>query len=444
MKNYPHIGIQIPEILLPREGIDLTKWAVIACDQFTSEPEYWHKVEEIVGEAPSTLNLVLPEVYLEEPDVPQRVQKIQQTMRDYLEQGIFTSREGFIYVERTVGGKTRKGLLLALDLEHYDYNKGASSLIRATEGTILERLPPRMKIREGAPLELPHILVLIDDPEGSVIEPLTAQKERLTPLYDFDLMLGSGHLSGYALEDANLERGVVAALENLAHPESFTAKYGIPQDSPVLLFAMGDGNHSLATAKAIWEKIKGTVGMEHPARYALVEIENVHDSGLLFEPIHRLLFGLQKDIFAEMRAYYGENYAYRPAANREEMAARVASKASGASEAEGKHLIGVVTSQGFGTLEIANPASNLPVGTLQAFLDEFLKVGGAEKIDYVHGDETVARLGAQEGNIGFFLPGMDKSDLFKTVILDGALPRKTFSMGEAHEKRFYMEARRIA
>ncbi|HEB64367.1 MAG TPA: DUF1015 domain-containing protein, partial [Chloroflexi bacterium] len=368
MKNYPHIGIQIPEILLPREGIDLTKWAVIACDQFTSEPEYWHKVEEIVGEAPSTLNLVLPEVYLEEPDVPQRVQKIQQTMRDYLEQGIFTSREGFIYVERTVGGKTRKGLLLALDLEHYDYNKGASSLIRATEGTILERLPPRMKIREGAPLELPHILVLIDDPEGTVIEPLTAQKERLTPLYDFDLMLGSGHLSGYAVEDADLERGVVAALENLAHPESFTAKYGIPQDSPVLLFAMGDGNHSLATAKAIWEKIKGTVGMEHPARYALVEIENVHDSGLLFEPIHRLLFGLQKDIFAEMRAWYGENYAYRPAANQEEMAARVASKASGASEAEGKHLIGVVPSQGFGTLEIANPASNLPVGTLQAFL----------------------------------------------------------------------------
>ncbi len=438
MKNYAHIGIQIPEILLPREGIDLTKWAVIACDQFTSEPEYWSKVEEIVGGAPSTLNLVLPEVYLEEPDVPQRVQKIQQTMRAYLEQGIFTSREGFIYVERTVDGKTRKGILLALDLEKYDYNKGASSLIRATEGTILERLPPRMKIREGAPLELPHILVLIDDPEGTVIEPLTAHKADLTPLYDFDLMLGSGHLSGYAVEDPALERGVVAALENLARPEIFTAKYGIPADSPVLLFAMGDGNHSLATAKAIWEKIKGQVGMEHPARYALVEIENVHDTGLLFEPIHRVLFGLQSDIFAEMQTYYGGNYAYRPAANREEMEARIRAGA------DGKHIIGVVTAQGFGSLEISDPASNLPVGTLQAFLDEFLKVGGAQKIDYVHGGDTVARLGAQEGNIGFFLPGMDKSDLFKTVILDGALPRKTFSMGEAHEKRFYMEARRIA
>jgi len=438
MKNFPHIGIQIPDILLPREGIDLSKWAVIACDQFTSEPEYWRQVETIVGQAPSTLNLVLPEVYLEAPDVPQRVQRIQQTMRAYLKQGVFTERQGFIYVERTVEGKTRKGLLLALDLEQYDYNKGASSLIRATEGTILERLPPRMKIREGAPLELPHILVLIDDPEDAVIGPLSARKGTLPRLYDFDLMLGSGHLSGYAVDDPALERGVVTALEHLARPETFSAKYGIPEEAPVLLFAMGDGNHSLATAKAIWEKIKGQVGMEHPARYALVEIENVHDDGLLFEPIHRLLFGLQRDIFAEMQAYYGANYAYRPAADRDEMAARVKAGASGS------HIIGVVTSQGFGTLEISSPTSNLPVGTLQAFLDGFLKNGGAQKIDYVHGEDTVARLGAQAGNIGFFLPGMDKSDLFKTVILDGALPRKTFSMGEAHEKRFYMEARRIA
>ncbi|RMF43266.1 MAG: DUF1015 domain-containing protein [Anaerolineae bacterium] len=438
MKNFNHIGLQIPDILLPREGIDLHKWAVIACDQFTSEPEYWQKVESIVGDAPSTLNLVLPEVYLENDDVPQRVQKIQQTMRDYLEQGIFTSREGIIYVERTVDGKTRKGIVVALDLEHYDYNKGATSLIRATEGTILERLPPRMKIREGAPLEFPHILVLIDDPEGTVIEPLSNQKERLTPVYDFDLMLGSGHLSGYAVQDAELERGVVAALENLAQPEAFAAKYGLPADTPVLLYAMGDGNHSLATAKAIWEKIKPQVGMNHPARYALVEIENVHDDGLLFEPIHRVLFNLQKDIFAEMQAWYGENYAYRPAADEAEMHARVKAGNSG------RHVIGVVSPQGFGTIEIANPTSNLPVGTLQAFLDAFLKQGGAEKIDYVHGDAPVTRLGSQPGNIGFFLPGMDKSDLFKTVILDGALPRKTFSMGEAHEKRFYMEARRIA
>lgn len=438
MKNFDSIGVQIADVLLPKAGIDLQKWATIACDQFTSEPEYWQQVSEIVGNAPSTLNLVFPEVYLEDGDSSQRIEKIQQTMRDYVAQGLFETLPHLLYVERTVEGKTRKGLILALDLEKYDYNKGATSLIRATEGTIIERLPPRMKIRQGALLELPHILVLIDDPKGTVIEPLTAKKEHLTPRYDFDLMMDSGHLSGYVVEDTNLEFQVVAALKELARPEVFAAKYGLPEDTPVLLFAMGDGNHSLATAKAIWEKIKPQVGMNHPARYALVEIENVHDSGLAFEPIHRVLFDLQRDIFADMQAFYGDRYAYRPAANEAEMRARVTQGASG------QHVIGVITPEGFGTLEIAEPSSNLPVGTLQAFLDDFIKTGGAVKIDYVHGDDTVVRLGKQPGHIGFFLPGMDKSDLFKTVILDGALPRKTFSMGHAHEKRFYMEARRIA
>ncbi len=438
MKNFDTIGVQIADVLLPKASIDLQKWATIACDQFTSEPEYWQQVSEIVRNAPSTLNLVFPEVYLEDGDSSQRIEKIQQTMRDYIAQGLFETLPHLLYVERTVEGKTRKGLILALDLENYDYNKGATSLIRATEGTIVERLPPRMKIRLGALLELPHILVLIDDPKGTVIEPLTAQKEHLTPRYDFDLMMNSGHLSGYVVEDTNLEFQVVAALEELARPEVFTAKYGLPEDTPVLLFAMGDGNHSLATAKAIWEKIKPQVGMNHPARYALVEIENVHDSGLAFEPIHRVLFDLQRNIFADMRAFYGNRYAYRPAANEAEMRIRVTQGASG------QHVIGVITPEGFGTLEITEPSSNLPVGTLQAFLDDFVKNGGAVKIDYVHGDDTVVRLGKQPGHIGFFLPGMDKSDLFKTVILDGALPRKTFSMGHAHEKRFYMEARRIA
>lgn len=438
MKNFDSIGVQIADVLLPKAGIDLQKWATIACDQFTSEPEYWQQVSEIVGNAPSTLNLVFPEVYLEDGNSSQRIEKIQQTMRDYVAQGLFETLPHLLYVERTVEGKTRKGLILALDLEKYDYNKGATSLIRATEGTIIERLPPRMKIRQGALLELPHILVLIDDPKGTVIEPLTAKKEHLTPRYDFDLMMDSGHLSGYVVEDTNLEFQVVAALKELARPKVFAAKYGLPEDTPVLLFAMGDGNHSLATAKAIWEKIKPQVGMNHPARYALVEIENVHDSGLAFEPIHRVLFDLQRDIFADMQAFYGDRYAYRPAANEAEMRARVTQGASG------QHVIGVITPEGFGTLEIAEPSSNLPVGTLQAFLDDFIKTGGAVKIDYVHGDDTVVRLGKQPGHIGFFLPGMDKSDLFKTVILDGALPRKTFSMGHAHEKRFYMEARRIA
>ena len=258
---------------------------------------------KIVGDAPSTLNLTLPEVYLEKPGEAERIQNIQATMREYLDEGILQPREGLIYVERTVGGKTRKGMMLCLDLERYDYTKGSTSLIRATEGTIVERLPPRMKIRQGAALELPHILVLIDDPQRTVIEPVGAAKAELEKLYDFDLMLDSGHLTGYAVSE-RLEAQVVAALRGLAKPETFAAKYGIGKDEPVLLFAMGDGNHSLATAKAIWEKIKPQVGMDHPARYALVEIENVHDEGLEFEPIHRVLFGLKKDFFAALKKYF--------------------------------------------------------------------------------------------------------------------------------------------
>jgi hypothetical protein len=440
MKIIPDLGIQIPQIYLPKPGTDLTKWAVIACDQFTSQPEYWIDVEKIVGDAPSTLKLTFPEVYLEKADGGERIRDIQNTMRKYMNEGILQPHDGLIYVERTVGGKTRKGIVLALDLEAYDYNKGSSSLIRATEGTIVDRLPPRIKIREGATIELPHILVLIDDPNRTVIEPLRAAKSKLEKLYDFDLMLESGHLAGYAVNQ-EFENQVLEALRGLAQPETFAAKYGVDKSQPVLLFAMGDGNHSLATAKAIWEKIKPQVGMDHPARYALVEIENVHDEGLEFEPIHRVLFGLNQDLFGGLEKTFGANLTYRPAASAEEMV-RAVDSAQGASQVIG--LVGGGRSRAFGVLEIANPSSNLPVGTLQSFLDGFLKAGGAEKIDYVHGEDVTVKLGSQPGNAGFYLPGMSKSDLFKTVILDGALPRKTFSMGEAREKRFYMEARKIS
>jgi hypothetical protein len=439
MKTYTDIAIQIPQIYLPKSGTDLGKWAVIACDQFTSQPEYWQKAEELVGGAVSTLNLVLPEVFLEKPGEAERIQHIQASMHEYLAKGILQPHEGLVYVERCVGGKTRRGLVVSLDLESYDYTKGSCSLIRATEGTIVERLPPRMKIRQAAALELPHILVLIDDPDCTVIEPVETAKSSLQKLYDFELMLGSGHLRGYAVNE-KMETSVVAALRKLAKPEVFAAKYGVGADTPVLLFAMGDGNHSLATAKAVWEKMKPQVGMDHPARYALVEIENVHDQGLEFEPIHRVLFGLKKDLYPAMQEYFGENISFTAVADARQMVERI-DRARGSSQS-----IGMVKGDGetpFGVIEIANSKSNLPVGTLQAFLDEFLKSGGAEKIDYVHGEEVVCTLGVLPGNAGFYVPGMDKSDLFKTVILDGALPRKTFSMGEAKEKRFYMEARRI-
>lgn len=438
MKNYPHIAMQVPDIYLPRPGVDLNKWAVIACDQFTSQPEYWHKVEEIVGKAPSTLNMIFPEVYLDKPGANERIQHIQQTMQEYLLSGLLTPYAGMVYVERQVAGKLRRGLVAALDLEHYDYNKGSRSLIRATEGTIIERLPPRIRIREGAKLELPHILVLIDDPNRTVIEPVEKSKAHLKELYDFELMEGSGHLNGYLVNDSATESRIIDALEQLAKPQIFAAKYGVGRDQPVLLFAMGDGNHSLATAKAIWEKNKTKVGMDHPSRYALVEIENVHDEGLEFAPIHRVIFGLKQDIFSTMQGYYGSGYTSTACKNQTEMISRVEQST------DLPQIIGVISAQGYGVVEIANPSSNLPVGTLQSFLDEFLKNGGAEKVDYVHGEEVVFKLGRQPGNIAFLLPGMDKSDLFKTVILDGALPRKTFSMGEAFEKRFYMECRKIA
>ena len=438
MKTYYDIGIQVPQVYLPRKGTDLTKWAVIACDQFTSQAEYWQRAEAFVGEAPSTLNLVLPEVYLEQPGEAERVQRIQSTMRAYLDNGLLQPHQGLIYVERTVDGRTRRGLVLCLDLECYDYHKGSTSLIRATEGTIVERLPPRVKVRQGAALELPHILVLIDDPLCAVIEPVEAGRGGLEKLYDFELMLGSGHLSGYAVSEA-LEEQVVRALRGLAEPGTFAAKYGLGGDQPVLLFAMGDGNHSLATAKAVWEKIKPQVGMDHPARYALVEIENVHDEGLTFEPIHRVLFGLKQDILAALQQALGP-VTYIPVPDAEAMA-KIVDSQQGPVQKVG--LIGGDEGKTFGVLEIVRPTSNLPVGTLQGFLDPFLKAGGAEKIDYVHGEDVVCRLGSQPGNAGFYVPGMNKSDLFKTVILDGALPRKTFSMGEAKEKRFYMECRKI-
>jgi hypothetical protein len=438
LKIHNDIGVLIPEIHLPGPGIDLQKWAVIACDQFTSEPEYWHQVEEIVATAPSTLKLILPEIHLEQPGESERIRAIQSAMREYLDAGILEPRQGPIYVERTVGGRTRKGLILALDLERYDYTKASASLIRATEGTIVERLPPRMKIRAGAALELPHILVLIDDPKQTVIEPLAAAKSKFDKLYDFELMLESGHLAGYAV-NPELETQVIDSLRGLADPAAFAEKYGVADDSPVLLFAMGDGNHSLAAAKAVWETLKPQVGLDHPARYALVEIENVHDEGLDFEPIHRALFGLKNDLFASLEKTFGADFSYTPLSSAAEMMKRV-DAAAGPSQAIG--LVG--GGQGSGVIAIAHPSFNLAVGTIQTFIDDFMKAGGAERVDYVHGGEVVARLGGQPGNAGFYLPGMSKSDLFKTVILDGALPRKTFSMGEAREKRFYMEARKIS
>ncbi len=432
------IGIKVPEVYLPNPKIDLQKWAVIACDQFTSEPDYWRKVETIVGDAPSTYHMILPEVFLGTPEEPKRIDKAHQVMEDYMQSGVFGQLNNFIYVLREVDGCVRRGLMVCLDLEQYDYNKGAQTLIRATEGTILDRLPPRISIRAQAPLECPHILVLFDDPKETVFSPLDEQLQLLEKVYDFDLMLGSGHLTGYAINDEAVQNHVLKALSDLIDPETFANKNNLKAGRfQPLLFAMGDGNHSLATAKAVWEKTKSSVGMDHPARYALVEIENIHDSALTFEPIHRLLFNLNANILSAIQDFWGKKSIVRRLDSLQEMV-DVVDKAE-----EAWHQVGLVCSDGNYLVDIHDPADNLPVGSLQKFLDAFLAEGNAEKIDYVHGTEVLFEKGVLAGNAGFYVPGMDKSDLFKSVILDGALPRKTFSMGEARHKRFYLECRRI-
>ena len=437
MKVFPDIAVAKPDILLPRAGIDMSKWSVIACDQFTSEPEYWESVKSIVGDAPSTLNLILPEVYLGKGNEQALIDHTQSSMQEYLQSGIFVEQENFILVERTVAGKTRHGIMMALDLEAYDFSQGSQSLIRATEGTVLDRLPPRIKIREGAGLELPHILVLIDDPDRTVIEPVVAARNVLPKVYDFDLMKGSGHLTGFSISDGKLEQQMIKAIEALADPQCFYDKYDVPEQYGVLLFAMGDGNHSLATARAIWEKNKAKVGMDHPSRYALIELENVHDHGLEFEPIHRVLFGCKQDFQAMMRDYYGTSFHYHTCDSYQQVMDGVYAQSMDG------HVIGAVNADGFGLIQITDPKTNLPVGTLQSCLDQWKKDHGVAEIDYVHGNDVVLRLGQQPGNLGLLLPPMPKNDLFRTVILDGALPRKTFSMGEAFEKRFYLECRKI-
>jgi len=432
------IGISTPKLLLPKKNIDVSKWAVIACDQFTSEPEYWHQVKEIVGDAPSTFHMILPEVYLGTPEENDRIEASQEVMSNYLKTDIFQEINDFIYVLRTINGRTRRGLMVCLDLENYDFHKGSQTLIRATEGTILDRLPPRIQIRENAPLECPHILVLFDDPNDTVFSPLDEQIMDFEEVYNFELMLGSGRLRGLVLQDDKIKNHIKQSLQNLIDPETFADKYNLKSGAfQPLLFAMGDGNHSLATAKAIWEKIKPTVGIDHPARYALVEIENIHDPALTFEPIHRLLFDIESDLIEEMKSFWQENFRVKEIDSVEVMK-EIVDEAN-----EPWHQIGMINSDGIKLIEVRNPIDNLPVGSLQKFLDHYLVESNSGKIDYVHGTDVLFEKGILPGNTGFYVPGIDKSELFKTVILDGALPRKTFSMGEAKEKRFYLECRRI-
>ncbi len=393
MKNYLYPA----KILLPKS--DFQKWAVIACDQYTSDPEYWRDVEAIVGDAPSTLNMVLPEIYLAETD--ERIKSINATMKSYLETDKFTEADNaMIYLERelSVGGK-RRGLVGVVDLETYDYRKGTKALIRATEETVAERIPPRVKIRKDAPLEFPHVLLFIDDPNDTVLGSLEEKKTAMNKAYDFDLMKNSGHIEGYFVDSSEFDN-INSKLEALV-------KDG-------LLFAVGDGNHSLATAKEC-HNLNGTEN----SRYALVEIVNIHEKAIEFEPIYRVLFGV----------------------NREELLSSMKSYLTECDKNQG-HTFEVVSDKDSFDITF-KPISKLPVGTLQTFLDDYLKSHKEVEIDYIHGIEATKKLCEKPNTVGFIFDGMRKDELFDAVIEDGSLPRKTFSMGHADDKRFYIEGRKI-
>ena len=423
-EKFAKTGFYPADILLPREA-DMTKWAVVACDQFTSQPEYWQAVEDTVGEAPSTLRLILPESKLNDPNVDEHIANINASMNEYMEKGIFKTLAGsLIYIERSQSdGRIRHGLVGMVDLDQYDFTPGSGALIRATEGTVLERIPPRVRVRQDAPVELPHVMLLIDDPDRTVVEPLTAAAAGMEQVYDFELQQNGGHLKGWKLSEAQMD-AVADALVGLCADEVMEKKYGMSGVAP-LLFAVGDGNHSLATAKRCYENQKKVTPESEwanlPSRYALVEVVNNHDDALQFEPIHRVLFGVDATALLDaLKAYY-----------------------PGAYEGQGEgHTIAYTHAGGTGYITVPQPKVQLAVGTLQAFLDDYLKANGGE-VDYIHGDDVTDELGAKPGNIGFKLPAMGKEQLFKTVMADGVLPRKTFSMGHAQDKRYYVEARKI-
>ena len=430
--NWDKFGFHIPEIMVPKAGTDYSKWAVVACDQYTSEPEYWEKVEEIVGDAPSTLRLMLPEIFLDKEGEAERIKAIRETMDKYMADGTLeTLASGCMLVKRTAEGRTRLGLVIATDLEAYDFNKGSKSLTRATEGTVVERIPPRLRIREGAPIELPHILILIDDPEKSVIEPLV--NTPMKQIYDTDLMLEGGHITGCFIEEKDLE-GAKDALSELF--DKAIEKYG---EGNVIFQAMGDGNHSLATAKTNWENIKKTLSPEeaatHPARYALCEIENIHDEGIVFEPIHRVIFA--------KNGQSGEELVKEAVTLLDQQNEKAYIAPEGTTAPEGGFAIPCLAGEQRGTIIVEGPSAQLEVGVLQNALDVMVKERKSVDIDYIHGTKALESLSAEAGNAGFALPAMDKFMLFPAVAADGALPRKTFSMGEANEKRYYIESRYI-
>ncbi|MDR1599138.1 MAG: DUF1015 domain-containing protein [Oscillospiraceae bacterium] len=425
ISGFDGIGLAPAEILVPAPGVDVTRWAVVACDQFTSQPEYWREAEALVGDSPSTLGMILPEVYLNAPDAPERARRILSNMRLAADSGAALPFFGFALVERRFdedghGGSrpARIGLVVAVDLEAYDFAASSTSPIRPTEGTIIERLPPRAAIRREAALELPHILLLLQDKARSVVEPIYNRRGSLRPLYDAPLMLGGGSIKGWAIDDPNDISAIGDALRSLPMADGVRA-------------AVGDGNHSLAAARSVWLETRDTIPQEqraaHPLRYALAEACNVYDEGITFEPIHRIIYGAGMgefmEAFAAWTAAQGGTLSGEPSS--------------------GRPLV-CLSTEGESLFWIAGMKQQTTVGIVQAFLDQWSVLQNRPEVcvDYIHGDDTLRVLASQQPNrVGIMLPALDKSELFPAIARDGALPRKTFSMGHAREKRYYLESR---
>ena len=414
------------EILLPAPGVPLDPWACIAVDQFTSQPEYWQKAEARAAGQPSTLHIVLPEAYLGTPRQPERLAQIRAAMTDYRRSLLTRTVHGYVYVERTQqDGTVRQGLVGMVDLETYSYEKGAKTAIRPSENTVVERIPPRLAIRRGAELETPHVMMLADDEACTLIEPIGRCKDSLPLLYEGDLMLGGGHLAGWAVEDPALIGQIDAALAALGDADAFAARWPAAAGQPPMVLAVGDGNHSLATAKACWEELKATLTPEdqasHPARYCLAEVCNVHSPAIEIEPIHRVVFGMDAGALCEaldawLAGHQGEQTA----------------------PAQTFTVCGPSFSKEYSLNRAPRP---LAVGTVEAFLTD-LCTDGSCRVDYIHGEEAARSL-AGENAAAILLPPFEKADLFRGVVLGGVLPRKTFSMGHAEEKRYYNECRAL-
>ena len=434
MKKLEDLGLRIPEILLPK-NIDLSTWSVIACDQYTQDKDYWKNVEEKAGNKPSTLNLILPEVYLGSPDKADRIKKIRQSMKEYLDTGVFAdAKKCFIYLERkTAFGRTRKGLVAQIDLETYEWKPFSKANIRATEATIVERIPPRMEIRKGAPLELPHIMLLVNDKDDLLVGANKPTDGR-APIYDGDLMANGGHITGWALESKVDIEGVEKALNLIAEKNT-------SPDGSTFLFAVGDGNHSLATAKAVWDEYKKEhpEDKDSPVRYALIEIVNIYDTGLTFEPIHRVIFNIDNEtLIKKLAEKLNGNIKALDDADKVIKAVKDSWANFGFfyldSEGKQKNVL------------LETKIKELAVARLQPEIDAFLKElqdQSKAEIDYIHGTDEVLKLGSKENSLGILLPPIAKDSFFETINGRGPLPRKSFSMGEADEKRFYLECRRL-